>query len=188
MNLKNDIEFEKIFKEHYSLLCNAAMKVVKERNTAEDIVQDVFMKIWNSRSKLNVNTSIKAYLYKSVVNTALSHLEKNKNLSIIDKEIAENTLTSEVNESQLSDGEILQLLKNGIEELPPKCQTIFSLSRFEGLTNNEIAEYLDLSPKTVENQIGIALAQLRKNLKPIINKLLILFYFIKKNTQFGGIQ
>ena len=187
MNLKDEIAFEKLFKESYSVLSNIAMNIVKDADLSEDVVQDVFMKLWNNKDTFQLKTSIKSYLHRAVINTSLNYLEKRKILSIVDKEIIESFELHESQDKKPSDEEIVRVLKKGVEQLPPKCQAIFSLSRFEGMKNNEIAEYLDLKPKTVENQIGIALAQLRVYLKPYLDKiLLIIITLIKINKFFWG--
>lgn len=168
---KADIEYiETLFRTYYKELANMAFRVLKDKNAAEDVVQEVFMKLWNNRKELKIKISVKAYLYKSVYHSSLDYLEKWKRLqpaenisSIIKEEI--------VTEEGLEEKELDDLLNQAMDKLPPKCRVIFCLSRYDGMKYREIAEHLGISIKTVEAQISIALEKLKQELKPFLNNI-----------------
>lgn len=171
-------QFEHLFKDHFQSLCNIAYSVVKDQDQARDIVQQVFIKFWDRREKVDIDDNIKSYLKRAVINTALNHLEKLKKLKFED-----NMHKHEIEDSNevLNDEKRIQMLgaamKDAVGELPDKCQTVFSLSRYEGMTNQEIADYLSVSIKAVEKHISKALKQLRVTLKPYEKLLLIIFIY-----------
>jgi len=125
---------------------------------ARDIVQDVFVDVWQRKEQINLSNSIQAYLRKAVVFKTIDHLRKKKkyNEPIDDLEIAMPVIDSiEIKELSI-------LLDNAVEALPPRCRQIFVLSRYEKLSHKEIATELNISKKTIENQITKALKHLYK--------------------------
>ncbi|QHT66492.1 RNA polymerase sigma-70 factor [Rhodocytophaga rosea] len=161
---------ELLFKQYYSPLCRTVNRMVNDTDAAEDLVQDVFMKMWNNRQTLEINFSFKSYLYRSAINAALNHLEKNKkNVALEDSNFIEPT-SSEADE-QLHYSEVQQRVQEATDALPPACKTIFVLSRHENMSYKEIAEALQISPKTVENQMGKALKHFREYLNVYIKHL-----------------
>lgn len=159
-----------------------AYQVVGDEALADDVVQEVFIHVWNKREELNITTTIEGYLVKATVNRALNLLSKNKKMPKVD---IQDDVTLYIEKSHLSennfDQEVFQKLVNAsLDSLPPKCKSIFVLSRFEGMKNKEIAEHLGLSIKTVENQMTIALNKLNTELKPKIQHLFpeLMFLFI----------
>ncbi|MGV3538331.1 MAG: RNA polymerase sigma-70 factor [Rufibacter sp.] len=160
---------EALFKQYYGILCRTAVRFTKDTEAAEDLVQEVFCKIWQNREVLEVSTSYKAYLVRSVTNQALNYIEKQKRLvltedsSSFESSFSANT-TLELMEGTEMEGRVQQALA----VLPPQCRLIFEMSRYEELTYKEIADSLQLSPKTVENQMGKALRILRERLLVIL--------------------
>lgn len=180
--MSNLIDIEYLFKTYYKRLFRVAYKVVNDETLADDVVQEVFIHVWNKREELNISTTIEGYLVKATVNRALNLLSKNKKMPKID---IQDDITLYIEKSHLSenhfDQEVFQKLVNtSLDSLPPKCKTIFVLSRFEGMKNKEIAEHLGLSIKTVENQMTIALNKLNTELKPKIQDLFpeLMFLFL----------
>ncbi|MBL4623804.1 MAG: RNA polymerase sigma-70 factor [Flavobacteriales bacterium] len=170
MQSQNLNQIEHLFFDYHSLLCNVANNIINDKDAAQDIVQDVFMNVWLKRDKLNWDASLKGYLYKATTNRALNWLEKNsKSVSLENKEIE---VGENVVEQTILLKEIQSHLKSSINRLPPRCKTIFVLSRYEGLKYKQIAEQLDISIKTVENQMSIALERLRSDLKPFLPTLI----------------
>jgi RNA polymerase sigma-70 factor (ECF subfamily) len=161
---------EVLFKKYYSPLCRTVNRIVNDTDAAEDVVQDVFVKIWNSRQTLQINVSLKSYLYRSAINSALNYLEKNKKMVNF-----EGTTFSEPSindtEDQLHLEEVQQRVNEATQALPPACKTIFILSRHENMSYKEIADALQISPKTVENQMGKALKHFREYLNVYIKHL-----------------
>ena len=170
--INDDVKaYEKIFGHYYSDLCRFVLVYVKDKTIAEEIVQEVFITIWEKRKKLNIQHSLKSYLYSSVKNRALNYLRDNKPHHFADLQIArDNEDVSEIN--YLEYNELSKLIEESINSLPEKCKEIFLLSREENLSNPEIAARLDLSVKTVKNQMGIALQKIRTHLQPYFEKVL----------------
>jgi len=171
-------QFEDIYKINYSFLVNVAFGVLKDRDDARDIVQQVFLKLWNLRNEVNFDQNMRAYLHRSVINTALNFIDKNKRI-VNEEQSADNIFDSlqvKPNSDYLSD-EVELAIKKAIAALPDKCQTVFSLSRFSDLSNKEIAEELNISLKAVEKHISKALRDLRVSLKPYMD-LIHVFLFL----------
>jgi RNA polymerase sigma-70 factor (ECF subfamily) len=154
--------FEELFHEFYSALCDYSKLIVNRSDVAEDIVQELFFKIWNKKENLNISTSLKAYLYRSVYNNAIEYLRTEK-LEKMYKEYNFREIHSEGNLQ--SDSDQLALVNKAIEELPDKCKDVFKLRKFEKLSHAEIAQKLDISVKTVETHIHRATVTLKDKLK-----------------------
>ena len=162
-----------LFQEFYPYVCSAIFKIVKERNTVEDLAQEVFLRFWQKRHQINISSSVQAYLRRMAINEALGYLRKQK---IFEEEINNETMggTSQGVENQYLHGELEDHIRLAVDKLPPKCRTVFKLSRFEELSYKEIAAQMDISVKTVENQMGKALKFLRKELQQYLHLLLLL--------------
>lgn len=167
MIFTNKEEYKKVFEEYYNPLCNFAFKIVKRKDLAEDVVQEVFVQIWHKRSTIQLSSHIKNYLFQSTRNKAIELLRRNK----LESDYIQNDMHSKEDSYEIEqDANTFMLkeqLKRSIRQLPPKCQEIFVMSKVNGLTYTEIAEELNLSVKTVENQMGRALKLLREMLKKI---------------------
>ena len=160
---------------YHHKLCVYAFGLTNDNDLAEDIVQNVFISIWNKRLKLKDNFSIKNYLYKSVYNEFIDQYRKKKAVIALEKKYIDalNTIIEDEDESSLE--KLITLVKHEIENLPPKCKQTFKLSKQEGLTNIEISEYLNVSIKSVEAHITKAFSILRKKIGDN-NTLHILFF------------
>ena len=174
--------FEELYRQYYIYLCLVAEHIVRNHSDAEEIVSDVFVKLWNIRDTIEITTSIKWYLVKAVRNTSLNYLEKNKatnkltiSLSSADYQIL--SWDSDYPLGQLFQKEILNILEKGINELPQACKEIFMLSRNEEMNYNQIARMLGISVNTVKTQMKIALARLRGKLKDFLIILLFFMWF-----------
>lgn len=163
---------KEIFHAYYPMVCSTVFQYVKEKNIAKDIGQNVMVKFWERRDQLNIKSSLPAYLHRMGMNAAISHLRSNR--KFVEEDNIPPTLSS-FNEGikNLEGAELKTSVDQAIDLLPLKCKTIFKLSRYEGLSHKEIATKLDLAEKTVENQVGIALKQLRKSLGHLLNMLII---------------
>lgn len=157
--------FEEVFKTHFKALHSYAYTILKDDVIAEEMVQNVFFKLWEKKEQLTIQTSLKAYLYKSVYHESLNYL-KHQKVKSVHKAYAMHSTdhSSNLAEKKLLHGELENKLQNAINDLPEQCRTIFQLSRFEELKYREIADTLGLSIKTVENQMGKALKVLRLKL------------------------
>ncbi len=165
-------------------LCLYANSLTNDISISEDIVQNVFIKVWERRDNLKVDFSIKSYLYKSVYNACINEYKKNQSVTALERKHIEelDRIVEDKDEAALE--RLIGLVKEAIQELPPKCKEIFLLSKKEGLTNIEISEYLNLSKNTIERQINIAFSKIRENVgskTDIILFLLFRFQRIPKN-------
>jgi len=159
INIEN---FEILFKQYYTELCNFALKYTKNNEDAEEVVQDVFYKIWEKRSFINIKISIKSYLYISVRNKCLQNINHKKIVRIYEKYIdkQDNTEASTPHENLVYE-ESIEIFNEALNTLPERCIEIFKLSRFEGLKYKEIAKKMSVSVKTVEANISKALKTFR---------------------------
>jgi RNA polymerase sigma-70 factor (ECF subfamily) len=171
--------FERLFKDNYRPLTAYSFRFVRDLPTAENIVQDVFLKLWQSRESLLITTSLVHYLFRSVRNHSLNQLEKLKVRSGYQKYLVENSLHDEDFSTFYPEIGLLEKIEKAISALPEKRQEIFLLAREEGLKYREIAEQLDISVKTVEAQMTMALKQLRESLKEY-NHLVLFFLHLDK--------
>lgn len=167
--------FEQVFKSYYQLLCNYACATVKDMDEAEEIVQNTFYNIWNKREGLEVRTSLKSYLYRSVHNDCLNKIKhaKVKQMYAVDYK-ATVSMGYEDASKQLHGKELSAMINKAIDSLPEQCGNVFKLSRFENMKYNEISEHLGISVKTVENHMGKALRLLREQLKDYLPGLIFL--------------
>ena len=169
--------FEILFKKHYSVLCAYCYGFVADYTLAEDIVQEVFSRLWADKRKIRIDSSVKAYLYSAVRNTALNDIKHQKVKRQYEKiNNDESIYTEKSQEEHLIGKELNAKIQSAINNLPTERRKIFLMSRMDELKYKEIAEKLDISIKTVENQMGKALASLRKDLSsefPLV--LFILF-------------
>ena len=172
-------QFENLYKQHYQALVNFAMNMVNDNNAAKDIVQEVFIRLWNRREEIEFGPYIKRYLFKAVTNTSLDHLQSNKKrLQIFQTLINKNPIIRDV-PTEMEKKEFQNKVREAIDKLPPKCKVIFILSKHEGKKYKEIAAELNISIKTVENQMGIALKRVREDLKKYMGwKSLLLFFLL----------
>ncbi|NUO00198.1 MAG: RNA polymerase sigma-70 factor [Saprospiraceae bacterium] len=157
---------EVLFQLHYTYLCQAAIRIVADPRLAEDLTQEVFFELWRKKEAIEFAISVRAYLRRAVVNKALNYIRDRKKITD-DEEKLLQVESREPSVTQQLDAEALQeLIDQAIDELPEKCRLVFVLSRFEEMSYQEIADHLEISIKTVENQIVKALKHLRTALQP----------------------
>jgi RNA polymerase sigma-70 factor, ECF subfamily len=161
-------QFESLFRSSYISLVRYARTLIKDYDTAEEIVQDLFFRLWQDKEKLNIESSLNGYLFRSVHNRCLHYIEHKR---VVERHAEEMSLSQ--SESQESPSDILnykelqEKIARIIERLPERCGKIFTMNRFEGLKYTEIAEKLSVSVKTVEANMGRALKEFRKELTPL---------------------
>ena len=165
----DEAAFEFLFKEYYKPLCLYLGYFIKIKDVVEQIVQEVFVNIWENRKSFSPKGNIKSYLYRAVKNKGLNYL-KHEKIKIKSREDLKAVYYSEETniEKQFESDELLKLIEECVEQLPEKCREIFILVKFNGISYNETSEILNLSAKTVENQMGKALKKLRELLLPSI--------------------
>ncbi|QEM10472.1 RNA polymerase sigma-70 factor [Mucilaginibacter rubeus] len=160
----DEATFEKVYKHFIRPLHVYAISILRDEDTAKGMVQNVFMRLWERKERLNISGSIKAYLYGAVYNECLNNLRHQK-VKINHQQHVVYMTKDKVDEG--TGMELLDLkekLQQALNDLPEKCRTVFQLSRFEDLKYQEIADELGISIKTVENQMGKALKTLRLKL------------------------
>lgn len=174
--LATDVAFETLFKCHFKELHSYANTIVKDDVAAEEIIQNLFFKLWEKREDLTIHTSLRAYLYRSTYNESLNYL-KHQKVRLKYQKHSEYTMKDDADSlNHLEAKELERQLHSALNRLPEACRTIFQMSRFEDLKYREIADRLNISIKTVENQMGKALRILRVELidfLPLIFLILI---------------
>ena len=157
-SVNNNSEFEKVFHLYYSSLSNYALKFTGDKSIAEDLVQDLFIQLWERKTLARIR-DIERYLLRSIKFKCIDYLKYRDTRSEIQVEEFPDEASGVL--SDISEKEIEPLLHYLADKLPPKTRTVFLLSRESGLSYKEIAEEMELSVKTVESQMGRALRQLR---------------------------
>ncbi|HEY9196643.1 MAG TPA: RNA polymerase sigma-70 factor [Mucilaginibacter sp.] len=173
----DEATFEKVYKHFIRPLHVYAISILRDEDTAKGMVQNVFMRLWERKERLNISGSIKAYLYGAVYNECLNNLRHQK-VKINHQQYVVHMTKDKVDEG--TGMELLDLkekLQQALNDLPEKCRTVFQLSRFEDLKYQEIADELGISIKTVENQMGKALKTLRLKL---VDYLPLFIWFISR--------
>lgn len=175
IRIGNEAVLETVFRQYYALLCQYARPILGDADEAEEVVQNVFLTIWERRESLLITTSLRAYLYRAVHNRCLNRLHQ-QSVQAGHRQQAATELYADVSsptQSLLAD-ELSTRLHRAIGRLPEQCRRAFELSRFDELSYKEIADRLGIATKTVENQIGKALRILRTELSDYLPLLLLL--------------
>lgn len=154
--------YKELFTSLYSYLFQFAKTLVKAKEPAEEIISDVFIKVWEKRKDLEKIENLKLYLYVSTRNIAYNYLDKQKRsaTNALDNVQAEFTSVYFDPEQLLITADMLTRIQKAIDQLPPKCKVIFKLAKEDGLKYREVAEILNISVKTVENQLAIAVQKI----------------------------
>jgi len=160
-----------------------AFGLTKDFDLAEDVVQNTFVYIWKNRISLKDDFSIKNYLYRAVYNECIDYYRKRKSVTALEKKYIDtlNSIVEDENENSIE--KLINLVKREIENLPPKCKRTFMLSKQEGLSNVEIAEYLNVSIKSVEAHITKAFSILRKTVGDKMDSVLFLLFGLNQKIK-----
>jgi RNA polymerase sigma-70 factor (ECF subfamily) len=178
--IEGDVDsFKYFFDRYYEDLCNFVHVYLHDQALSEEIVQDIFVYFWENKEKLQINTSVKSFLFSASKFKSLNLLRDTKTKKRIVEKIGktEPLITSEEEDSYIDTNEFKKILDAAVDQLAPKCREIFLLSKFEDLSNRDIAEKLGISVKTVENQMTIALKKLREYLLPFRGKIFLFFLY-----------
>lgn len=172
--------FEAIFRLYYTRLCKFVFHIVGSPAAAGDLVEDLFVKLWEGRKEWSPEGSLRTYLYKAAKNQALNYLKHQSVVRSWQREMANGMLLHEFGpEEELHQKELMNAIHHAIALLPERCRLIFVLHRQHGMTYREIAKVLDISVKTVETQMGRALKALRQILRPYLPVLSFLLLTAK---------
>jgi len=161
--------FEIIFKKYYQNLYQFAGRFILDAQTAENVVQEMFVTLWTEREKLQIKSSLKSYLFTAVRNRSINQIRQQKirdtrkNNNAIEQDESKNP------ENEYIDHEFQTAVHAAIRKLPNKCRQIYLMKRYDNLKYDEIAEILDISVNTVKTQLKRALALLQKHLAHLLN-------------------
>lgn len=175
-SIKNSSQavFELVFNFYYSGLVVYADQIIKNMSVSEDIVQSVFMKLWETRETIEIR-SLRSYFIQCVKNRCIDHLRNQQVKNRFDNRIPEEIQFLR-DEDLWTKTELNDLIEQSVESLPPRCREIFKMSRFENLKIAEIADKLGISKRTVETQISKALKVLRVKLSDYLTILFLAFF------------
>lgn len=168
--------FEMLFTQYYQSLVNYSFTLVKNTGEAEDIVQQVYITVWQKRDDIDIHTSPRAFLYKSVYNASLNRIKQNAIRAAYSDDVKQTATGIDATDT-LEAKELNNKIQTAIAQLPEQCGKIFKMSRYGHLKYHEIAAELGISAKTVENQMGKALKLLRVSLKEYIPLLILITQF-----------
>ena len=166
-----------LYNNYWKPLYISSFNLLKDKEVCEEIIQDVFIEIWNKRSDIQIKVSLKSYLYACVRYKVFAEFRKSKNLPIAIYEDLNNRFQYASPETQMMHEELKKQVSLVVESLPEKCKMVFKLSRIEQLSHKEISEQLNVSTKTIENHITKALKILRLSLGNVMSIELILSFF-----------
>jgi len=158
----DQLAYRELFTSLYSYLFRFAKSLVKAKEPAEEIISDVFIKVWEKRKELEKIENLKLYLYVTTRNIAYNYLDKQKRSATNPLEDLQAEFTSLYfdPEQMLITADMMARIQKAVDQLPPKCKMIFKLTKEDGLKYREVAELLNISIKTVENQLTIALQKI----------------------------
>lgn len=170
--LQRDSEraIEWMFKQYYGMLSATVFRILPNQELAEDLVQELFLDIWRKKESLQFQTSVGAYLRKAIVNKTLNYIRDTKMKFESDEPADTIAGTISPPSSGVETSELQQAIDQAIDRLPERCRIVFALSRFEQMSQQEIAQSLGISVKTVENQMTKALRSLRSDLSEFLEK------------------
>ncbi|OFX86001.1 MAG: hypothetical protein A2W99_16660 [Bacteroidetes bacterium GWF2_33_16] len=174
-------DFEILFNSHYNNLCAYANNFLKDVDASEEVVQEILFKLWTNKDSIAITTSIQSYLFRSVRNACLNllkHINVREEYKVQREYEMQNTISSE---DEMIVSELEQKIRSAIDQLPIERKKIFIMSRYDGLKYAEIAEKLNLSVSTVENQMVKALKFLREELVDYLPWIIIFFGNFFKN-------
>lgn len=174
IDFKNNEQVESIFRANYQLMVSFAMKYLDDKDLCQEVVQDIFYKLWTKGETLEIRISIKSYLLASVRNACLNVI-KHKQVQSKYQQSQVTRLDFSQFEDSLEIEELQQKINLALNKIPEKCRRIFELNRYEGKKYKEIAKELNLSLKTVENQMGKALKIMRSELGDYLPLFLFLY-------------
>jgi len=174
-SLNRDI-FQNLFEKYYQNLCRFASGYLGDHDTAEEIVQQVFINLWDQKENIDPERPVKSYLFTSVKNRCLNHIRDRKKFRSYYLDIETELIIPVAEKDNIMEEDMETQLAQALNKLPEKCREIFMLCRFEDMKYKDVAEKLGISQKTVETQMSKALKILREEFKDLL--FLILFLFL----------
>ena len=163
--------FKRLFYSYFEMLASVGGRMCGDTEMGKEVAQRILIRIWEQRATLNIQTDVRAYLKRMVINEALAIGRTRSRRLELSKGFKPELIEEASAHANLETEELQQAVHKAVEDLPDKCREVFKLSRFEELSYKEIGDTLDISVKTVENHVGRALRQLRESLRQYLTIL-----------------
>jgi RNA polymerase sigma-70 factor (family 1) len=169
----NKSAFDLLFKSYYPQLCTYAKNYLKSADLADEIVQEVFVNLWDKHNKINIHTSLRAYLYRSVFNGCMNYITGKQTAAFKHVDLDDLSIRNELMSMEMADDEFSKVfseeaekdLESAINELPEQCREIFMMCRSDNLSYKEISNLLKVSKSTVKTQMSRAMNRLMKQME-----------------------
>lgn len=166
------IAYRFLFDKYFPDLCNFLNIYLHSKEFSQEVALDIFEFVWERRASLQIRANFKSFLFASAKNRAISHYRREHRAVFTSLELEDSRLSEEIiSQHFMEEKELHQLIEAAIEKLPEQSRKIYLLAREENLSHKEIALRLGISPKTVENHVGIALKKLRESLNPFYKQI-----------------
>jgi len=164
-----------LFDHHFTDLCNFLLIYLHSKELSEEIALEIFTFIWEKRQTLQIKVTFKSFLFSSAKNRAISLYRKEQKKMFTTIDFGQSVFNEDSSSQQLMENnELREIINTAINKLPEKSKQIYQLAWEENFSHKEIAEKLGITPKTVENHVGIALRKLRESLKPYYQQIFML--------------
>jgi RNA polymerase sigma-70 factor (ECF subfamily) len=165
--------FEILFRNYYTVLYKFTIRIVTDKQEAENIVQDLFVRFWIKRAEIYISSSIKSYLFTAARNSALNYIKRERRLTLLEdhSDIPGKVMHSP--DSELDKDETVAAVRKAISKLPEKCRQIYLMKKYDDLSYNEISEILGISVNTIKTQMKRAIKSLTRNLEYLNISLLV---------------
>lgn len=168
--------FRFFFEKYYPDLCNLVNLYLHDSMMSEEIVQDIFVQLWEKKEKIKIETSVKSYLLRATKNRSLNYIRNEKTkVDILSKIANVNRMPNEMPDGVMDANQLREIVNAAIDSLPDRCRQIYILGKEKSLSYKEISEELGISVKTVEVHMSNALKKLREKLKPHYSDIFTLF-------------
>ncbi|SHF67237.1 RNA polymerase sigma-70 factor, ECF subfamily [Fodinibius roseus] len=166
--------FEQLFNRHWESLFAVAMHRLQSEQLAKDVLQELFVELWEKHETLNIRSNVSGYLFTALKHRVINKIKEENTRAKYEKmTIRYYEINGLATEHQFSKNYLREEMEAKVRQLPDRCREVFELSRIEQLSHKEIGERLNISPKTVENHIGRALKVLRPYLKRVISVAMV---------------
>ncbi len=179
--IKNGDEtaFSELFREYYQPLYRFAGRFISDSQTSENVVQDIFVKMWTERSGIEIKSNLKSYLFSAVRNQCLNVLNRENRVFPIDEAVSADADESNNPAEDMEKTEQYSEVAKAVESLPEQCRRIYLMKRYDGMSYNEIAEALGISVNTVKTQIKRALKLLTEKLQYLKTLIFLIFFLFR---------
>ncbi|MBN7811819.1 sigma-70 family RNA polymerase sigma factor [Algoriphagus sp. H41] len=174
LSLSNPVFFEEVFKDYWELMYQSAFRKIRDQAIVEDLIQEIFVDLWNRRDSVQIRSGIKAYLLTAVKYQVMRHIDEQTKSRRLDTDDQQAYYEEDI----FAFEELYSQIEVAVDALPPRAALIFRLNRLEGYTVDEVAEKLKISPQTVHNQLSKSLKLMRGELKHVAPMLAV---FLQSN-------